>query len=300
MLKQLLNISHDNFNVLYEDDEGDWVSFSSNAELDYAWKLVGPKALRLKIEEKTMNPSVPVVTSPVASPALSRLCELKMELQAVKIESKRIRKEHKWEKKEQKAEKKLAKLRQKGVDVGNAFVARFVQHVTVEDNYEFAPGVAFTKIWRFRNEGTAPWPENTVLLFVAFKRGDQMRAPEFVRLPKIVLPGEEIDVSVPMVAPASPGCYFGHWRLAELNGRKFGQRVRVLIKVVGDSSSSDDSPSQTPTAWGAMLKELESMGFTNKAKNIKLIIKTRGDMDKVIAKLLKKEEKRSGRAKPSC
>ena len=123
-----------------------------------------------------------------------------------------------------------------------------------------------------------------------------MGAPNYVALSKVVLPGEEIDVSVPMIAPAAPGSYFGYWRLADLNGRKFGQRVRILIKVAGDStSSSDESPSQTRSAWGEMLTQLESMGFTDKATNVKLITKTRGDMDKVVAKLLKRAEKKSGR-----
>jgi len=170
-------------------------------------------------------------------------------------------------------------------------VARFVKHVTVEDDYEYAGGTSFVKTWRFRNEGSTAWPEKCMLLFVG-KRGDQMNAPPFVVIDRQVAPGEEVDISVGMVAPLEPGSYFGYWRLAESSGRKFGQRVRVLIKVAGSSSSSDDS--ETPTPWSDMLNQLDGMGFKNKALNIKLLVKTQGNLDKVIQRLLKHEQKISG------
>jgi len=110
-------------------------------------------------------------------------------------------------------------------------------------------------------------------------------------LDKCVMPGEEIDISVNMTSPAEVGSYTGYWRLADPSGRKFGPRVRVLIKVVDSSSSSSD---EGGSSWGEMLSQLESMGFTNKGLNVKLLVKSHGNIDKVIRKLLKREEKMSG------
>jgi hypothetical protein len=299
VLKQLLSISHDAFVVRYQDDEGDHVTITSDAELNYAWQLMGTQALRLSLEEKNANASTQPTNPPVSPPASPSARpkemwkEARREFKVAKREAKMEKKAEKFEHKVFKKEAKFAKKVDKNGG-GRPFAARFVKHVTVEDNYEFAAGTAFTKIWRFRNEGTVAWPDNSIILFVG-KKGDQMGAPNFVALSKTVLPGEEIDVSVPMIAPTAPGSYFGYWRLADLEGRKFGQRVRVLIKVAGDSTSSDESPSQTSSSWGEMLTQLESMGFTDKATNVKLITKTRGDMDKIVAKLLKREQKKSGR-----
>merc|ERR1719502_888498 len=51
-----------------------------------------------------------------------------------------------------------------------------------------------------------------------------------------VMPGEEVDVAVEMVAPAELGRYLGYWRLVGPMGRrKFGQRVWCHIQVVDDT-----------------------------------------------------------------
>lgn len=42
---------------------------------------------------------------------------------------------------------------------------------------------------------------------------------------------DEINVSVDLVAPQSPGRYVSHWRLRAPTGQKFGQRIWVLIQV---------------------------------------------------------------------
>jgi hypothetical protein len=43
--------------------------------------------------------------------------------------------------------------------------------------------------------------------------------------------GEEVDVAVDFLAPAKPGRYASYWRLASPSGKKFGQRIWVLIQV---------------------------------------------------------------------
>jgi len=216
--------------------------------------------------------------------------DAKKEVKLLKHEYKIAQKQEKMDRKAEKVQYKLSH-KFESTPMG----ARFVKHVNVEDNYEFLPGTAFTKSWRFRNDGSFAWPETSVLLYVG-KQMDKLGAPNCVSVGRAVLPGEEVDISVPMVAPAEPGSYFSYWRLASAEGKKFGQRVRVLIKVAGDSTSSDDSPvvQSSDGTWGALLNQLESMGFKNRGKNVKLLVKNHGDMEKVVYKLLKKEQKKSG------
>merc|ERR1719473_1553271 len=53
-----------------------------------------------------------------------------------------------------------------------------------------------------------------------------------------VMPGEEVDVAVEMVAPKELGRYLGYWRLVgPLGRRKFGQRVWAHVQVVDPASA---------------------------------------------------------------
>jgi len=88
--------------------------------------------------------------------------------------------------------------------------ARFVQDVNMGVVTTLSPGTKFTKIWRMRNEGSSAWAENTVLAFVG---GDQLGAPSYATSVPSVVPGEEIDIAVDMVAPSTPGRYASYWRL---------------------------------------------------------------------------------------
>lgn len=115
---------------------------------------------------------------------------------------------------------------------GAATNARFVQHVTMDRSGSVvAPGQKFLKVWRMRNEGTAPWSEHTALSFVG---GDLLGAPKAVLVGSVV-PGAEVDLSVEMVAPSVPGRYVSYWRLSGPDGSNFGHRLWVEIVVPSTS-----------------------------------------------------------------
>merc|ERR1719267_132268 len=78
------------------------------------------------------------------------------------------------------------------------------------------------------------------MLFVG---GDQMSSEMSVPLTRAsaVLPGEEVDVAVEMVAPRELGRYLGYWRLVGPMGRrKFGQRVWCHVQVVDPTEGGED------------------------------------------------------------
>jgi len=140
-----------------------------------------------------------------------------------------------------------------GMGCGPKLAARFVRDVTIFDGTQMAPGTPFTKIWRLKNVGEVPWPPGTKMLFVG---GDQMTSEMAVPLSRgsAVMPGEEVDVAVEMVAPKEHGRYLGYWRLTgPMMRRKFGQKVWCHVQVVDPSASGAEAFEDMP----AVLAEIE-------------------------------------------
>ncbi|MFZ5857772.1 MAG: NBR1-Ig-like domain-containing protein [Chloroflexota bacterium] len=97
--------------------------------------------------------------------------------------------------------------------------AQFVADVTVPDGAVYAPGATFKKTWRLKNIGTCTWTTGYSLVYAS---GEKMGTVTAVALPSNVAPGQTVDVSVDLTAPASAGKYRGNWQLANASGVKFG------------------------------------------------------------------------------
>lgn len=106
------------------------------------------------------------------------------------------------------------------VDLANCTNSiEFLQDLTVPDDTVYPPGAQFTAAWRLRNNGSCPWTEEYALANVG---GDAMTEETSVPLPNVVAPGQTVDVSVVLTAPAEPGTYRGNWQLADAQGQPFG------------------------------------------------------------------------------
>ena len=105
----------------------------------------------------------------------------------------------------------------------------FVADVTIADGTNEDPSTTFTKTWRVKNVGTCTWTSSYALTFVS---GDAMGGPASVPLAGAVNPGDTVDLSVGLAAPASSGDYTGTWRLRNTAGVLFGL-VTVSIHVTG-------------------------------------------------------------------
>jgi len=108
--------------------------------------------------------------------------------------------------------------------------AAFVADVSIPDGTVIAPGAAFTKIWKLQNMGSSTW---TTAYSLAFVSGEKMGTISAVNLPQTVAPGAQIDISVNMVAPTTPGSYQGYWKMKNSAGQFFNDPVYVLITVGG-------------------------------------------------------------------
>ena len=98
--------------------------------------------------------------------------------------------------------------------------ASFVKDVTYSDGTEVIAGTTFTKTWRIKNNGSCSWTSGYVLLFDS---GEQMGGGATSSItPGTVAPGETIDISVDLTAPATAGTYRGNFKLRSGDNIVFG------------------------------------------------------------------------------
>jgi len=119
--------------------------------------------------------------------------------------------------------------------------------VTIPDGTVMIPGETFSKTWRLENVGRCTWTRQYTVTFFS---GNSMDAIQSHFLSAEVEPGEVIDITVDMKAPASSGLYQGNWMLLDPRGDLFGIGPNgdapfwVQIEVVASITST---PGVTPT-----------------------------------------------------
>ena len=93
---------------------------------------------------------------------------------------------------------------------------------TIPDNTVMSPGQSFVKTWRLTNTGTCTWNSSYQMVF---DHGDGMGVASGYSQSMTagtVAPGQSVDVSVTLTAPASGGTFTGYWRFRDPNGTYFG------------------------------------------------------------------------------
>jgi len=113
---------------------------------------------------------------------------------------------------------------------------RFVKDVTYPDGSFTAPGAVMVKTWRLRNDGVCDWPKDVQLVSAG---GDELSRAGAAAAFGPLAEGEEVDLSVAVVAPSKEGRYVSYYRLQTKEGRNFGQRLWVDFVVAPDVSSPD-------------------------------------------------------------
>ncbi len=129
--------------------------------------------------------------------------------------------------------------------------AQFIEDVTVPDGTVFQPGATFTKTWRLKNIGVCTWTSGYQLIF---DNGDSMSGPVTQPLAGSVAPGQTVDISVSLKAPATAGSYRGYWKLRNSAGVLLpvasgfqGSAFFVDIKVVLPTATPSITPSPSPS-----------------------------------------------------
>lgn len=307
--------------IKYKDDEDDLVTIGNERDLQEArscvqgslWRLtlLIKETLKKEKKSKTRNESP---NEHVGTDSLEPLWLLK--------QYKKAQKAHWKEAKQVNKDALLCQRFKKAQDEkpGNPVkaMARFVNHVTLQEGEKIPAGERCIKTWRVRNDSPRSWPDGPIeLVYVSGKAADRLSPEETYPVEAKLAPGEETEISVEIVAPSAPGLYQGFWRLRGPKGCKFGQRLACSVLVKGDEtviSDSDPDSSEEDEAehgedsdgfvdlgldeqpnsqqkWSKELASLKQAGFDNDKLSLKLLKKCNGDVAKVAKKLAKKNLK---------
>lgn len=112
--------------------------------------------------------------------------------------------------------------------------ALFVKDITIPDYSEVPAGTAFVKTWRFKNLGPCTWTIDYRVIFSYVSdtgKGGIFTPPPPANFPKTVLPGEEVDLSVTMIAPTKADGYIVVFRLQNDKGFNFGAEFWATFVV---------------------------------------------------------------------
>lgn len=121
---------------------------------------------------------------------------------------------------------------------------QYLSDVTIPDGTVLAPSAPFVKTWRVKNNGTCNW-ENYQLVFAT---GEQMSGPAAVNINNTPA-GGTVDVSVNLVAPATPGEHKGGWRFKATNGSVFGGVTVVISVPVPATATPQPTATVVPSPW---------------------------------------------------
>jgi hypothetical protein len=120
----------------------------------------------------------------------------------------------------------------------------FLADLDIVDYSKIPPGITFTKTWRIKNIGTCTWTTQYRFQYIS---GNPMGA-DTIYLPRVVPPGETIDLSLQMTAPDIEEDYSNFWRLRNTAGEIFGTTFYVAIEVSNGAGESTPTETQIPAA----------------------------------------------------
>ena len=129
-------------------------------------------------------------------------------------------------------------------------VAKFIADITLPSVASFPPGASFVKTWRLQNIGTCTWTTGYSLVHYSNER---MGFGTY-NLPRSVAPGEMVDISINLVAPATGGYHDGTWLLSNASGERFqvgpgaSMPIWVTIFVVQSDMVAFDFVASAPYA----------------------------------------------------
>ena len=127
-----------------------------------------------------------------------------------------------------------------------------VVDVTYIDFTVVKPGETFKKTWRLKNSGSGTWNSNFKIVFIS---GDAMGGPASKVIGQSIAPGQTIDISVDLTAPATPKIYQGNWMLQTDGGVNFGIGANanaafwVKVKVEQMFAVTNAVPVAVPPLW---------------------------------------------------
>jgi hypothetical protein len=146
--------------------------------------------------------------------------------------------------------------------------AEWLGDVSVPADTLVPAGSTFTKIWRVGNSGSCSWSPSYALVFTG---GNLPPLVTTVYMPDTIQPGQVVDLSVTMTAPATSGVFQNTWMLRDPSGQMFGvgpsgldplvARVRTFQLTVGANYVFDLTAYYCAGSWRSGTGQLTCPGL---------------------------------------
>lgn len=126
-------------------------------------------------------------------------------------------------------------------------------------NLDLVPaGSTFKAVWTVRNSGSTVWGPGYTVTHIHAEKGSQLMAGKAeyalaeVASKATVNPGENVDITLEMTAPAVPSRrYFTDWQLKDAQGNLFGDIIWLRLVTTAPLPKEESKPVETAPAAGA-------------------------------------------------
>ncbi len=131
-------------------------------------------------------------------------------------------------------------------------LAGFLSDGALPDGSHLKATTPFTKVWTIRNLGTCTWAEDYALVYSG---GELMAGKSPLTIGRELAPGDALDISANLVAPAISGLFSSQWLLQNSAGETFGlspdgEPLSLTISVgLHDSIALDLTESACQAEW---------------------------------------------------
>jgi hypothetical protein len=117
--------------------------------------------------------------------------------------------------------------------------AALLQDVPLSEGEDYLPGQVFTKSWIVRNDGSCTWEDDFRVVLDGGELGAIAVTQPLVNPGFSVAPGADVEITLDLAAPESPGYYRGNFKLQNGEEARFGMGpaqdgdLIVNIQVLG-------------------------------------------------------------------
>ncbi|MCX4468785.1 NBR1-Ig-like domain-containing protein [Micromonospora sp. NBC_01655] len=109
--------------------------------------------------------------------------------------------------------------------------SQFVADVTIPDGTRVKVNAHFVKVWALANVGTVDWHNRFLARMNPTGDDDGCRVPDRVAIGDTP-PGEQVMISVPVIAPSRPGKCWVSWKIVDEHGRAYFPSRRPIFFMV--------------------------------------------------------------------
>ncbi len=109
--------------------------------------------------------------------------------------------------------------------------SQYLKDLTLPDGSEVPSSSEIIKTWQVKNLGPCTWSTNYHIIFGWGGIGTNWNTMHPVAFPASVLPGESLEITIDLDAPAKPGDYSAAFRLQNDKGYNFGDSLTIVVTV---------------------------------------------------------------------